>query len=60
MRAVRNLLAGALGALFLADIHALEPELESDYIADALDVLQRFIIGDNQTQCSQTKSKTHP
>jgi hypothetical protein len=50
VRAVRNLLAGAIGALFLADFHTLDPKLESDYIADALDVLQRFIIGDNQTQ----------
>jgi hypothetical protein len=50
VRAVRNLLAGAGCALFLIDIHELNPELESDYIADALDVLQRFVIGDNQTQ----------
>lgn len=50
VRAVRNLLAGALAPLFLTDIHALSPELESDYIADALDILQRFIIGNNQTQ----------
>ena len=50
VRAVRNLLAGALGPLFRDDFHALDPKLASDYIADALDVLQRFIIGDNQTQ----------
>ncbi len=50
VRAVRNLLAGALGPLFRDDFLALEPELESDYIVDALDVLQRFIIGDNQIQ----------
>jgi hypothetical protein len=50
VRAVRNLLAGALGPLFRDDFQALNPKLESDYIVDALDVLQRFIIGDNQTQ----------
>jgi hypothetical protein len=50
VRAVRNLLACALGALFLSDIQSLDPELESDYITDALEVLQRFIIGDNQIQ----------
>jgi hypothetical protein len=50
VRAVRNLLSGALGPLFRADFQALEPEFASDYIADALDVLQRFIIGDNQIQ----------
>lgn len=50
VRAVRNLLAGALGPLLRDDFQALEPELESDYIADAMDVLQRFVIGDNQTQ----------
>jgi len=50
VRTVRSLLAGALGPLFRDDFQALEPELESDYISDALDVLQRLIIGDNQTQ----------
>jgi hypothetical protein len=50
VRTVRNVLATALGSLFMVDIHALEPELESDYIADALDILRRFIIGNNQTQ----------
>jgi hypothetical protein len=47
---VRNLLTGALGPLFTSDFQSLNPELESDYIIDALDVLQRFIIGDNQFQ----------
>ena len=47
---VLNLLAGALGPLFAGDMQALAPELASNYIADALDVLQRFIIGDNQSQ----------
>ncbi len=50
VRTVRNLLAGSLGPLFRDDFQALEPELESDYITDALDTLQRFIIGDNQNQ----------
>lgn len=50
VRSVRKLLAGALGPLFLPDIHALAPKLESDYIADALDILQRFVIGDNKTR----------
>ena len=50
VRTVRNLLAGALEPLFVDDIQALEPDLESDFIINALDVLQRFIIGDNQTQ----------
>ena len=49
VRAVRNLLAGALGPLFKNDFHALDSELESDYINDALDVLQRFVIGDNDS-----------
>ncbi|MGC4099005.1 MAG: hypothetical protein QM706_17990 [Nitrospira sp.] len=50
VRTVRSLLAGALGPLFMTNMQALNPELESDYIVDALDVLQRFIIGDNQFQ----------
>ena len=50
VRAVRSLLAGTLGPLFRDDFQALDPELESDYIADALEVLQRFIFGDNQNQ----------
>lgn len=50
VRTVRNLLARALGPLFRDDFQALVPELESDYISDALDALQRFIIGNNQTQ----------
>jgi len=50
VRALRNLLAGALGTLFKDDFQSLNPELESEDITDALDVLQRFIIGDNQTQ----------
>jgi len=47
---VLNLLAGELGPLFKDDLQALAPELKSNYIADALEVLQRFIIGDNQIQ----------
>ena len=50
VRAVRSLLAGALGPLFKDDLQSLDSELESDYITDALDILQRFIIGDNQAQ----------
>ena len=50
VRAVRNLLAGALGPLFRDDFQGLEPELESGYIADALEILQRFVIGDNLSQ----------
>lgn len=50
VRAVRNLLARAIDPLFSDDFQALKPELDSDYIADALEVLQRFIIGDNQSQ----------
>jgi len=47
---VLNLLAGALGPLFKDDMQTLAPELKSNYITDALDVLQRFVIGDNQGQ----------
>jgi len=47
---LRKLLAGALGPLFANDFQALDPQLESAYIEDALDVLGRFITGDNQTQ----------
>ena len=47
---VRKLLAGALGSLKTEDLQALAPELEYDYILDALEVLGRFIIGDNEKQ----------
>jgi hypothetical protein len=50
VRTVRNLLAGALAPLFIEDLQALTPELVSDYVIDALDVLRRFVVGDNQTQ----------
>lgn len=50
VRSVRSLLAGALGPLSRDDFQALEPELESDYITDTLEVLRRFIIGDPQIQ----------
>ena len=50
VRTVRSLLAGALGPLFIEDLKALAPELETDYVVDALDVLKRFVIGDNQVQ----------
>jgi hypothetical protein len=47
---VLNLLAGALGPLFKDDMQMLAPELDSNYIADALEILQRLIIGGNQLQ----------
>ena len=50
VRTVRSLLAGAIGPLFRYDFQSLDTELDSDFINDALDVLQRFILGDNQTQ----------
>ena len=50
VRTVRSLLAGALGPLFKDDVQALAPELEADYLDDALEVLRRFIIGDSKIQ----------
>lgn len=47
---LQNFLAGALGPLFISDIQTLAPKLTSRHIADALDILGRFIIGDNQLQ----------
>ncbi len=47
---VLNLLSGALGSLKTNDLCTLAPELKSRYIADALEVLGRFIIGNNEKQ----------
>ena len=59
---VRQILVGALGMLTVDDLGELAPELDSDIVEDAIDILKRFVIGipDERRKSEIGYVLTHP